>query len=1023
MRKVLLILAVLLPTLSIGQTQRWLGYPSEKIMTRNLHLGEDSLSWGNIRIVNDSLQYKKSDSTWVNVGQGGGTGDVSFSDTLDVIATKSDVNASGLQFSDTLDVLATKSDIAASGVQFSDTLDVIATKSDMPTDVLKYSDTSTLLSTISYVDTAKDNIRSSMLKWSDTLTRIATKAEQSGNIKQGGNSFGTVMHIGTNDNNSVRVRVNNTGVASFGSGGQLITTGNIATNGSVTDAAPPYSVTIPSSGNGIAAYNTTDQTTNYERVRMGWSGNTYNILTEAAGTGTARTIQLLSNSGGVAVSGSGFVTLFRNLSNPATGIVSTGTYTNSTGTTNTHLYAPTINQSGTASYRALWVSPYEQSLGSGNTKLLLDLGTNTAANGSGVHTTKFNISNTGLIVAKGIPHEDSLNYRQLVWDLSDSTIKSVPRGVTFADTNTVLATKSDLTSGGMQYSDTTNLIATKSDIQGVVYFSDTLAYIATKADLAGAGGSQSLSSSKSGNTVTLGITGGDGTVFSVADADSSATNEIQTVSKSGNIVTLSNSGGAFTVADADSSTTNELQTASKSGNIVTLSGNNSAFSIADADSSATNELQTATKVGNIVTLSGNSSAFSVADSDSSSTNEIQNLSIGTRTSTTVPINISSGTGASFPIATTSLAGAMSAADKAKLDSLSTASNGTVTSVAAGNGMSFTTITGSGPVTLGTPSNITLSSTNSVTSTSHTHAFVPGGTTAQYIRGDGSLATFPTIPTVNNATLTLATSGIATGSQTFTANQSTNATFTVNVPATNVNGIGTEWGRVTSSTGSNGYVYGIRSVGGGAIDGNAVNGTENGLTIFSNNSSATNIPVTGVSGSILYMQNVIAGSAQGAYKIFASSNYDNELWFRRSATSSTWNSWQRFASKEWVNEQRYTSIDSTLLITFTTTNNTTQTAATIPIPTNGVWDIEVRAAASYSSSEAGKWKKTCLAGNTGGTAAILNGGVAEIIPAITTSGLIGADITITASGGNILVRVTGVQSQTVNWRIYLTVIKF
>jgi hypothetical protein len=48
-------------------------------------------------------------------------------------------------------------------------------------------------------------------------------------------------------------------------------------------------------------------------------------------------------------------------------------------------------------------------------------------------------------------------------------------------------------------------------------------------------------------------------------------------------------------------------------------------------------------------------------------------------------------------------------------------NGTVTSVAAGNGMSFTAVTGSGSVTMGTPSTLTTSTTNSVTSTSHTHA--------------------------------------------------------------------------------------------------------------------------------------------------------------------------------------------------------------------------------------------------------------------------------------------------------------
>jgi len=39
--------------------------------------------------------------------------------------------------------------------------------------------------------------------------------------------------------------------------------------------------------------------------------------------------------------------------------------------------------------------------------------------------------------------------------------------------------------------------------------------------------------------------------------------------------------------------------------------------------------------------------------------------------------------------------------------------------------------------------------------------------------------------INDATLTLATSGIATGSATFTSNQATPATFTVNVPATNI----------------------------------------------------------------------------------------------------------------------------------------------------------------------------------------------------------------------------------------------
>lgn len=47
--------------------------------------------------------------------------------------------------------------------------------------------------------------------------------------------------------------------------------------------------------------------------------------------------------------------------------------------------------------------------------------------------------------------------------------------------------------------------------------------------------------------------------------------------------------------------------------------------------------------------------------------------------------------------------------------------GSVTSVTAGNGLDFTTITTTGAVTLGTPSTLTTATTNGVTATSHTHA--------------------------------------------------------------------------------------------------------------------------------------------------------------------------------------------------------------------------------------------------------------------------------------------------------------
>lgn len=65
-------------------------------------------------------------------------------------------------------------------------------------------------------------------------------------------------------------------------------------------------------------------------------------------------------------------------------------------------------------------------------------------------------------------------------------------------------------------------------------------------------------------------------------------------------------------------------------------------------------------------------------------------------------------------------------------------------ITAGDGLSGGgSLASNRTITLGTPGAITLASTNSVGTSSHTHTFTPGGTTAQYIRGDGSLATFPT----------------------------------------------------------------------------------------------------------------------------------------------------------------------------------------------------------------------------------------------------------------------------------------
>ena len=66
--------------------------------------------------------------------------------------------------------------------------------------------------------------------------------------------------------------------------------------------------------------------------------------------------------------------------------------------------------------------------------------------------------------------------------------------------------------------------------------------------------------------------------------------------------------------------------------------------------------------------------------------------------------------------------------------------GTVTSVSAGNGMNFTSITGSGAVTLGTPSSLTSVTTNSVSGTTHAHAIttqLPSSATAGVMLQSGA----------------------------------------------------------------------------------------------------------------------------------------------------------------------------------------------------------------------------------------------------------------------------------------------
>nr|NQU91389.1 hypothetical protein [Bacteroidota bacterium] len=116
------------------------------------------------------------------------------------------------------------------------------------------------------------------------------------------------------------------------------------------------------------------------------------------------------------------------------------------------------------------------------------------------------------------------------------------------------------------------------------------------------------------------------------DADANPTNELQSVSKAGNTVTLSDGGGSFVdeTVDADADPTNELNTS------VSLDGTNLKVTdaggtittglgslIDDADANPANELQTVTKAGNTVTLSDGGGSFvdETTDADADPANE------------------------------------------------------------------------------------------------------------------------------------------------------------------------------------------------------------------------------------------------------------------------------------------------------------------------------------------------------------------------------------------------------------------
>lgn len=208
------------------------------------------------------------------------------------------------------------------------------------------------------------------------------------------------------------------------SGSVLVASGSTITTSSVSivnnslglgTLAPTHTITLASGSTGITLYNTADQTTNYDRFRAFYSGSIITIGSFAGGTGTTRSLRLgverILGDGAVgryleinqtpSLSGGNFV--FVNGGTATQGNLASiqGSFNGAAVQQNTLALVSQIGQTNAAgTNRSLWISPFYTGNSSTN-NFLIDAGTNSAANGSGTHTSVFTVTSTGATTISG----------------------------------------------------------------------------------------------------------------------------------------------------------------------------------------------------------------------------------------------------------------------------------------------------------------------------------------------------------------------------------------------------------------------------------------------------------------------------------------------------------------------------------------------------------------------------------------------------------------------------------------------
>ncbi|MEO5646147.1 MAG: tail fiber domain-containing protein [Candidatus Paceibacterota bacterium] len=199
----------------------------------------------------------------------------------------------------------------------------------------------------------------------------------------------------------------NIGNGIFGTGfdGSGTTLSNAKTG--FIDPVPTNTISLGTGNSGVITYNGTgaldNGITNYEAAKSLWVSDVFVTSTVNGGTGVIRNLSYVSGASAVTIGNISSTNAAFEVRRDNTGIPNLMAISSAglqgAGTQNGLAVVPTINKSSGV-FRGIFVSPLLTAVVAGSD--LLNLGTNSAADGAGTHTTLFNVTTAGLVNATNI---------------------------------------------------------------------------------------------------------------------------------------------------------------------------------------------------------------------------------------------------------------------------------------------------------------------------------------------------------------------------------------------------------------------------------------------------------------------------------------------------------------------------------------------------------------------------------------------------------------------------------------------